>query len=65
MLVEGLPSGTIVYLAQRHGAQHLVLGRRGRNGLARVLLGSTSEQFVRHAALPVTVVKAMRENKLS
>lgn len=56
----GLPSGTIVDLAQKHGAQHLVLGSRGRDGFARILLGSTSEQVVRHAPMPVTIVKAKK-----
>jgi len=38
-------------------ADMVVLGSHGRRGLARMLMGSDAEQIVRHAPVPVLVVK--------
>lgn len=46
-----------VLLAVSRVADHLVIGSRGRGGFAGLLLGSTSDQLVRHACCPVTVVR--------
>lgn len=43
-------------LAVSERAGHVVVGTRGRGGFTGLLLGSTSEQLVRHGHSPVTVV---------
>jgi nucleotide-binding universal stress UspA family protein len=35
----------------------IVVGTHGRSGLGRLLLGSVSEHVIRHAAVPVLVVR--------
>lgn len=44
--------------ARRAKADLIVLGSHGRRGIGRVLLGSDAEQIVRHAPVPVLVVRA-------
>ncbi len=56
--VEGLPPTKILDVAQAIGARLLVLGGRRRNGLARLVHGSTAVQIAREAGIPVTIVKA-------
>jgi nucleotide-binding universal stress UspA family protein len=50
----GSPVKTLLEVAS--GSRMLVVGSRGRGGLAGMLLGSVSEQCVRHADCPVLVV---------
>jgi nucleotide-binding universal stress UspA family protein len=51
----GGPAKTLIDVS--HGSRMLVVGSRGRGGLAGMLLGSVSEQCVRHADCPVLVVR--------
>ncbi|MEV5312447.1 universal stress protein [Streptomyces sp. NPDC052610] len=53
-LVEGDPSEALIQASE--GAELLVLGRRGRGGFARAMLGSVSQRCAQHAACPVVVV---------
>ena len=43
--------------ARQVHADMIVLGSHGRRGLARLFMGSDAEQIVRHAPVPVLVVK--------
>ena len=48
----------VVEQALRAKADLIVVGSHGRRGIGRVLLGSDAEQIVRHASVPVLVVRA-------
>jgi len=50
------PALGIVQLASDVGADLIVVGTHGRQGIVRVLLGSVAESTVRHAHCPVLVV---------
>jgi nucleotide-binding universal stress UspA family protein len=52
--IEGQPAA--VLLKEGEQADMIVVGRHGHGGLASLLLGSVSQQVVRHAACPVVVV---------
>lgn len=53
--VHGNPIPTLLEVSKL--ASQLVVGSRGRGGFAGLLLGSTSEQLVRHGCCPITVVR--------
>lgn len=57
LLVEGQPAHEILEVAQREGAGLIVMTSHGRSGLGRWLLGSVSEKVMRHAHVPVLVVR--------
>ncbi|MEQ9103823.1 MAG: universal stress protein [Rhodothermales bacterium] len=50
------PARVIQEVALRIGVRMIVMGTHGRRGLRRLLLGSVTEEVVRHAASPVLVV---------
>lgn len=49
------PRSTLIDLSER--AQLVVVGSRGRGGFTGLLLGSTSQALIHHAACPVMVVR--------
>lgn len=55
VVLHGNTTPTLLRVSELAG--HLVVGSRGRGGFAGLLLGSTSEQLVRHACCPITVVR--------
>jgi len=57
VLRSGTPHAEIVRLAKELSIDLLILSTHGRTGLARAIVGSTTEQVVRHAPCPVLVVR--------
>ena len=51
------PPAEICAQAESLGADLIVIGSHGRTGLKRFLLGSVAESVVRHAPVPVLVVR--------
>ena len=61
-LVKGIPATRILETAEKRGAGMIVMGSRGRTGLPHLLLGSKAERVVQLASIPVTIVKAKRDD---
>lgn len=53
----GRPGPTILKKAEKDGSDLLIMGSRGRSGLASILLGSVSRYITTHSGLPVMIVK--------
>lgn len=60
LLPTGLPVTRILEVVTRLQPWMVVMGSKGRTGMAHVLLGSKAEQVVRLCPVPVTVVKGPR-----
>jgi universal stress protein A len=58
VMAFGLPSDCVIAQAQKENVDLIILGTHGRTGISRLLMGSTAENVIRHAACPVLVVKA-------
>jgi nucleotide-binding universal stress UspA family protein len=56
--VGGQAGMLIIEQAQNWPAQLIVMGTHGRRGLKRIVLGSDAEYVVRHANVPVLLVRA-------
>lgn len=56
VLAEGRAASTIVKVAADRQADLIVVGRRGRSGVAQLLLGSVSNELVQTSTLPVLVL---------
>jgi nucleotide-binding universal stress UspA family protein len=54
---RGDPAEVLMAVAREHGAELLVVGRRGRDFAARVLLGSVADRLVADAPCDVLVVR--------
>ena len=60
-LTSGLPSNRIMEIAERAGARSIVIGNTGQGSFSRLLTGSTATTVMKHATIPVTLVKAIAD----
>ena len=65
VIAFGLPSECIIAQAQKEEVDVIILGTHGRTGISRLLMGSTTENVIRHATCPVLVVKASEKEFIS
>ena len=56
-VINGSPKHVILNEAETFGADLIVVGSLGKSGIERFALGSVSEKVVRHAKVPVLVVR--------
>ena len=57
---RGSPPREIVRAIDEYGADHVVMGSRGRTGVGRVVLGSVAETVAERAPVSVTIVRPER-----
>jgi nucleotide-binding universal stress UspA family protein len=56
--VVGTPFLKILETGEKIHADMIVMGTHGRTGVEHVIVGSTAERVVRHAAIPVLTVRS-------
>jgi nucleotide-binding universal stress UspA family protein len=61
-VVVGSPAVTICEMAEKVGAELIVMGTHGRTGLAHVFLGSVAERTLRRAPCPVLTVRTKEDD---
>lgn len=59
-VTEGEPAATILEQAERLRPGLIVIGTRGRGGVARLLLGSVAEKVIQGATVPVATIPPSR-----
>jgi nucleotide-binding universal stress UspA family protein len=55
---RGIPAEEIVAAAREAGADLIAMSTHGRGGLGRLLFGSVAEAVLRHAEIPVFLMRA-------
>lgn len=62
LIREGRPWKEITDAAHERKTDLIVIGTHGRTGLAKTIIGSTTERVVRHAPCPVLVVREQKHD---
>jgi nucleotide-binding universal stress UspA family protein len=58
LIEEGTPHRAIVEAAEREGVDLILIGKVGRRGPRRILIGSVTERVIEAAKCPVLVMRA-------
>ena len=53
---EGKPAEVIIRIAERFGADVIVMGTHGRKGLSHLIMGSVAEDVIKNAKRPCVVI---------
>lgn len=56
IIKKGKPNNVILKTAHELNVDHIVIGKSGKHGLEKFLVGSTTERVVRGAKVPVNVI---------
>jgi nucleotide-binding universal stress UspA family protein len=56
IMEDGRPASVIAQVAESVNADVIVIGRRGRGGVAELILGSVSHELVLHSKRPILVI---------
>jgi nucleotide-binding universal stress UspA family protein len=56
MIKEGKPSDVILKTIEEEGIDQVIMGKSGKHGLDKFVLGSTADKVVREAEVPVNVI---------
>lgn len=63
VVLLGTPPTAIMEEATERDAKLIVLATHGRSGIARAVLGSVADHLVRHASVPVLLVRAQHDEQ--
>jgi nucleotide-binding universal stress UspA family protein len=56
MIKEGKPADVIIKTIDEENVDQVIIGKNGKHGLERFLLGNTADRVVRNAKVPVNVI---------
>lgn len=57
LVISGAPGRTIVQVAANEGCDLIVMGSRGLSEFSGIVMGSVSHRVLRHATMPVLIVR--------
>ena len=56
ILKEGKPVDVILKTAEEEGVDQIIMGKSGKHGIEKFIIGSTTDRVVRRAKVPVNVI---------